>query len=80
MGAIQSFFATYGSGALIGLVVGWAVFKEFASKSNCGGVIASIGGCPELLLGMTFVQFIGSCAALGGFIVWAYQLWKGEFL
>jgi hypothetical protein len=79
MGVFQRFFATYSSGALIGFLVGWAFFKECASVSNCSGVIA-IGGCPEMLLGMTFVQFTGAFAALGGFLVWGYQLLKGEFL
>jgi uncharacterized membrane protein YebE (DUF533 family) len=80
MGAIQSFFATYGPGALIGMVVGWIAFKEFASTPNCGGVLAAIGGCPELWLGMTFAQFVGGCAALGGLFTLVYQMWKGEIL
>jgi hypothetical protein len=79
MGAIQSFFATYGPGALIGTVVGWVAFKEFASKSNCSGVLA-IAGCPEVVLGMTFAQFVGGCAALGGLLTLVYQIWKGEVL
>jgi hypothetical protein len=79
MGVLQSFFATYSFGAVIGFLVGWAVFTGYASVSNCSGVMAIVG-CPKMLLGMTFVQFTGAFAALGGFLVWGYQLLKGEFL
>ncbi|WBQ02624.1 hypothetical protein [Kribbella sp. CA-293567] len=76
MGAIQGYFATSGIGALIGGLLGWAVFSQAATEAtDC--LVRGAGLCQELG-GMTFSQFILVTAATGGVAGFVVQLIKGE--
>ncbi len=69
MGAIQSFLSTSGPGALVGALLGWVLFDNFASTdSSC-----SFGAlCVERLWSMDFTAYVTAWAALGGLVglVW----------